>query len=76
MNGFRKYVASLIDPVMAIPASKVAVVVGTILFFINHAPALFTNQMTWHRWLSVFLSYIVPYMVSVHGRFSAKDDGL
>ncbi len=73
MDVIKKYVASLFDPVLAAGAVKVALVVGTILLLINHADALFNNNMTVHRWVSVCLSYLVPYMVSIHGRISAKN---
>jgi hypothetical protein len=70
---FRKYVTSLFDPVHAISAGKVAVVVGTILFVINHIVALFHHEMTLHRWVSALLSYLVPFMVSMHGRSSVRN---
>jgi hypothetical protein len=73
MTGFRNYVTSLFDPVLALAAIKVAVVVGTILFVINHAEALFNHGMTSYRWISALLSYLVPYMVSMHGRFSERN---
>ena len=72
MHGIWRYVAGLFDPVLASGAAKVALVVGTILLLINHGDAIFSNSMTGHRWLSAFLSYLVPYMVSIHGRLSAK----
>lgn len=68
----RKYLTSLVDHKMVVPALKVALVVGTILLLINHSGALVNDQMTPGRWLSAFLSYVVPYLVSIHGRLSAK----
>ncbi len=73
MNSLGKYVECLFDPVLAVPGVKVALLVGTILLFINHAEALLHNNMTGHRWVSALLSYVVPYMVSIHGRFSARN---
>lgn len=69
-----RYFASLFDPKLAVPAGKVALLVGSLLFIINHGEAWLNNQMTAHRWFSAFLSYVVPYMVSIHGRFSAKNN--
>lgn len=71
MISIKKYLACLQDPDYAIPAIKVALLVGTILFCINHAVALINDQMTMGRWLSALLTYIVPYMVNIHGRWSS-----
>lgn len=57
---------------MIFPAIKVALVVGSVLFIINHAGAWLTGTMTTQRWVSAFLSYIVPYLVSIHGRVSSE----
>jgi hypothetical protein len=73
MNSIGKYVECLFDPVLAVPAAKVALLVGTILLLINHAEALLQDNMSGHRWVSGLLSYVVPYMVSIHGRFSARN---
>lgn len=70
----KKFLVSLVDYKMAMPAIKVALVVGSLLFIINHGMALVNGQMTSGRWLSAFLSYIVPYMVSMHGRFSVREN--
>jgi len=68
----KKYWKGLFTWELAIPAVKVALIVGSILFIINHTGALFTGTMTTQRWFSAFLSYIVPYLVSIHGRVSSK----
>lgn len=70
----KRYCAALFDPELAFSAGKVAFVVGSILFVINHAEAWLDNHMTGHRWFSAVLSYLVPYMVSIHGRVSARNN--
>jgi len=53
-----------------IPALKVALIVGTILFAINHGKAIYEGSMTASRWISAFLSYAVPYCVYIIGKAS------
>ncbi|NEQ38262.1 MAG: hypothetical protein F6K40_19140 [Okeania sp. SIO3I5] len=58
-------------------ALKVAVVVGSILFIINHGSALVKGKMNLERWSSGLLTYLVPYAVNIHGQFvSQKRQGL
>lgn len=45
----------------------VALVVGTILFFINQADVVFGGQATAATWLKVGLTYLVPFFVSQYG---------
>ena len=65
----REYGLALINPKLASTALKVAIIVGSILFVINHGNALVKGKMTRDRWVSGLLTYIVPYLVSVHGQF-------
>jgi len=53
---------------------KVALVVGTILFTINHGSALLSHQMNAGRWISAVLTYGVPFMVSIHGQSTCLVD--
>lgn len=71
----KNFFSNLINPYMAAPALKVALLVGSILLFINHGVALFHGQMTSQRWVSALLSYLVPYLVSIHGRSASKQNG-
>lgn len=64
------YWQSLRDPHYAPTALRVALMIGTLLFVINHGAALWQGQMTRQRWISAALTYIVPYGVSVHGQHS------
>jgi len=72
MSLLRGYLAALIDPTYRTNALKVAVIVGSILFAINHGAALTQKKMTRARWLSGVLTYCVPYMVSVHGQYVSR----
>ncbi len=69
MNGVKQYVRSLGDRHFMPAALRVALVVGTLLFAINHGGAAVRGQMTSGRWGSAGLTYVVPYLVSVHGQF-------
>lgn len=53
-------------------AFKVALIIGSVLFTINHGWALWTGQMTSERWISAILTYIVPYMVNIHGQYIGR----
>ncbi len=50
-------------------AIKVAIVVGSILFTINHGKAVIDGKMTRDRWISGLLTYCIPYMVNIHGQY-------
>ncbi len=65
------YFAALKNPAMAANAVRVALVVGSILFLINHGGAVMDKHMTRDRWISVLLTYCVPYGVSIHGQYVA-----
>ncbi|HAA31243.1 MAG TPA: hypothetical protein DCE56_30390 [Cyanobacteria bacterium UBA8553] len=53
-------------------ALKVSVVVGSILFTINHGSALVKGQMNRERWISGSLTYLVPYLVNIHGQYISR----
>ena len=53
-------------------ALKVALVVGTVLFTINHGSALLNQKMDRGRWTSGVLTYMVPFLVSIHGQSMAQ----
>jgi hypothetical protein len=72
MKFWQGYFASLISPQVMPTAFRVAIVVGSILFAINHGKALLDGQMSSDRWLSGGLTYIVPYLVNAHGQYVAK----
>ena len=69
MNGFTK---ALLDPKLAPSAVRVALVVGSVLFTINHGSALAKGEMTKTRWLSGLITYLIPYSVNIHGQFTSS----
>ncbi|MEM9273972.1 MAG: nitrate/nitrite transporter NrtS [Cyanobacteria bacterium P01_F01_bin.143] len=72
MKALREYIFALINPKLASTAVRVAMVVGSILFTINHGSALIQGEMTNGRWVSGIVTYMVPYMVSVHGQYTGR----
>jgi membrane protease YdiL (CAAX protease family) len=73
-NIARQYLFSLFDRQLMPTAFKVALLIGSLLFAINHGWALLTGQMTSERWISAILTYIVPYMVNIHGQFIGRKE--
>lgn len=63
---------SLVDPEFVPSALRVALIVGTILFAINHGTALWQQRMTPARWRSALLTYVVPYSVNIHGQHTSR----
>ena len=51
---------------VVLTATKVAIVVGTILALINHAPALLALELSRQQILQIALTYLVPYCVSTY----------
>ena len=45
-----------------------ALVIGSLVFTLNHSEALLKNEMTRSRWLSSLLSFAVPYLVSIYSQ--------
>jgi hypothetical protein len=69
---FKKYLASLVDAEFIPTGLRTALVVGTLLFVINHGLALSRGEMTAERWISVSMSYLMPYLVNVYGQYSYR----
>jgi hypothetical protein len=69
MNVIEGYLRALVTPRLAVRAVRVALVVGTVLFVINHGAAVRSGNMTQARWISAGLTYLVPYAVSIHGQY-------
>ncbi len=67
------YWESLRDRQLTPTAIKVALLVGTLLFVINHGYALLRGQMTPSRWISAALTYVVPYCVNIHGQYVSRN---
>lgn len=69
LSPFRAIWAQLTNPMFASAAIRVALIVGSILFGINHGVALVQGTMTRDRWLSALLTYCVPYCVNIYGQY-------
>jgi hypothetical protein len=61
-----------VNPVFRSIALKVSLIVGSVLFVVNHGAAVIAGEMTTERWLSAAVTYLVPYTVSVHGSHLAS----
>jgi len=72
MKSFKEFALSLVNRELMPTAIKVALVVGTILFTINHGTSLLTGKMNRERWISGFITYFVPYMVNIHGQWISR----
>lgn len=72
MRTLYQFGCSLADPTFRPTALRVALIVGSTLFMINHSSALVKNQMSQDRWIAGLLTYLVPYMVSVHGQHTSR----
>ena len=66
------YLSALTDRDLRPGAARVALVVGTLLFSLNHGPALANGKMTPSRWLAGLLTYAVPYSVNIHGQYAYR----
>ncbi|MDH3689508.1 MAG: nitrate/nitrite transporter NrtS [Gammaproteobacteria bacterium] len=51
---------------VCVRAVKVGLLVGTILMVINHGDALLNGSVSAATALKIFLTYLVPYMVSTY----------
>jgi hypothetical protein len=47
-------------------ALKSAVIIGSFLFTINHGAAFLKGEMTFHRWFSTSLGFVIPFVTSVY----------
>lgn len=52
-------------------ASKIALIVGTLLAVINHGDAIVAGDVTWVTAIKVLLTYVVPYGVSTFSSVGA-----
>jgi hypothetical protein len=72
VEAFFGFCQAWVNPAFRVTALKVSMVVGSVLFVVNHGAALLGGEMTIERWLGAIVTYLVPYTVSVHGQFVAK----
>jgi hypothetical protein len=72
MKLIKEFTLCLVDRELMPRAVKVALIVGSIVFTINHGLVLVKGEMNRERWLSGGLTYIVPYFVSIHGQYISR----
>jgi hypothetical protein len=72
VKGIQAYIVSLFDPEFISTGLKTALFVGSLLFVINHGPALLRQEMTQERWVSAIMTYAMPYLVNVYGQYSYR----
>lgn len=72
MRIVKGYIASLWDVEFVPTGVKTAVFVGSLLFLINHGPALLRGEMSRERWISTAMTYAMPYLVNVYGQYSYR----
>jgi hypothetical protein len=68
----KTFVATLRDPKATSQSAKVALIVGTILFGINHGQAFLQQNMRRDRWIAAGITYFVPFTVSLHGQAMSR----
>jgi hypothetical protein len=56
-----------VDPRNLSRCIAAAVIVGTILFFINQADVVFAGRASAATWVKIGLSYLVPFFVANYG---------
>jgi len=72
MRTLQEFCLCLVNQDMMPTALKVSFVVGSILFIINHGSALIKGQMNRDRWISAGITYLIPYMVNIHGQYVSR----
>lgn len=72
MKFWQGFVVSLASAEVMPTASRVAVVMGSVLFAINHGAALLHQQMSRDRWIAAGLSYLLPYLVNAHCQYVSR----
>ncbi len=72
MKPLKEFCLSVVDRELMPTALRVALVVGSVLFVINHGSALLQGQMNRQRWISAGLTYMVPYLVNIHGQYTIR----
>lgn len=49
-------------------AVRMALIIGSLVFAMNHGKALLQREMDRDRWISGALSFVTPYLVSIYGQ--------
>mgnify|MGYP006289842311 CR=1 FL=1 len=72
MKSVLEFLQALTNPKLAPTALRVALIIGTIVFAINHGSALIQGKMTRNRWIFGIITYFVPYCVNIHGQLTSQ----
>ncbi len=64
----KTYSQNLVRSDFARIAVRVAMVVGSLIFVVNHGEAVLMGEMTPQRWFAAAISYFTPYAVSIYGQ--------
>ena len=72
MKIINEYVVSLFDKEFIPTGLRTACFVGSLLFLINHGFAFLRGEMNHERWISVLMTYAMPYLVNVYGQYSYR----
>jgi hypothetical protein len=72
IKAWQEFCLCLFNQNMMPTALKVSLLVGSILFVINHGSAVVKGQMNRDRWISAGVTYLIPYMVNIHGQYVSR----
>ncbi len=72
MKLMKQIYAAWTDPALRPTAIHVALVVGSLLFVLNHGAAVLEGKMNRDLWIAGLITYLVPYTVSIHGQYVAR----
>ena len=72
LNKFRTWCLTSLEPTILKRSLKVAGIVGTLLMFINHGDVILAGIVSSEHILKIFLSYLVPFLVSTYSSVAAK----
>ncbi len=67
------YRRSLRNPNFVPQAVRMALIIGSLVFSMNHGKALLQNEMNRDRWLSAAFSFVTPYLVSIYGQTQCQN---
>ena len=70
MKALKNFAFAWVNPNLVPTAFKVSLVVGSILFSLNHGSALIKGNLSRDRAIAGLLTYLIPYSVSIHGQAS------
>jgi hypothetical protein len=66
-SSFRTLIGYCMERDTLSQSTKTALVVGTLLAFINHGGDILSRHLSWHWVLPVLLTYLVPFGVAMSG---------